>query len=678
MAEKRKYTKRSDYWNKLKEKHEQSLQDPLGLAHTSNASNYQPELIGESFYNHESKAYARSGGPGSSTTTRRNNIAIAPKLFKYNNIRAGMLPYEYGLDGVNVRDAIELTQKAYANIAVFRNAVDMMADFANSTLYLEGGSAKSRSFVNAWLKKIKIWNLKDQFFREFYRSGNVFLYTIEGKINVEDFSKVRNFGLTLKTNKLPVRYILLNPFDIVAKRATSFDIGLYAKVLSEYEAERLKNPKTDEDRELYESLDPDIKLKIAKDSWALNGLKVELDPEKLRYAFYKKQDYEPFAVPFGFPVLDDIEFKMEMKKIDQSICRTIENVVLMITMGTTPDKGGVNPRNIRAMQSLFQNQSVGRILVSDYTTKAEFIIPDIQKVIGPAKYEVVNQDIKEGLQNIILSQEKFASTEIKAQMFLQRLKESRDAFLNTFLQPEIKQLCKNYGFKNAPVAKFETIDLQDQTQVQRTITRMMELGILPPEEGIKVIETGVFPKGKELEAAQEKFVEDRQKGYYNPIVGGQPMPMTLEEDMEVEEMKHPKGAEILNKPQNRARSASNPGRPLGSKTLAKECYSVTAIKETADKTNDLYNSLATEAKKVFKKKRLNKNQKEMLERVCESVVVSKDKNDWLSTGKACIADPQELIKLQPMEPILKISSEHELDDYAAAILYHSRKNSLNK
>ena len=101
-----------------------------------------------------------------------------------------------------------------------------------------------------------------------------------------------------------------------------------------------------------------------------------------------------------------------MKKIDQSICRTIENVVLMITMGTTPDKGGVNPRNIRAMQSLFQNQSVGRILVSDYTTKAEFIIPDIQKVIGPAKYEVVNQDIKEGLQNIILSQEKFASTEI--------------------------------------------------------------------------------------------------------------------------------------------------------------------------------------------------------------------------------------------------------------------------
>jgi hypothetical protein len=680
MAEKRKYTKRSDYWNKFNEQQQKSFEN---MAHAK-AGTYQPELIGESFYNYESKAYSRAGGPTNTTTTRRNNIAIAPKLWKYTNIRAGMLPYEYGLDGVNVRDAIELTQKAYANIAVFRNAVDMMADFANSTLYLEGGSAKSRAFVNAWLKKIKIWSLKDQFFREFYRSGNVFLYTIEGKINVRDFSKVRNFGLTLKTNKLPVRYILLNPFDVVAQRTTSFDVAVYAKVLSEYEAERLRNPKTDEDKELYEALDTDIKTKIKNNSWALNGLRVNLDPKRLKYSFYKKQDYEPFAIPFGFPVLDDIEFKMEMKKIDQSICRTIENVVLMITMGTTPDKGGVNPRNIRAMQSLFQNQSVGRILVSDYTTKAEFIIPDIQKVIGPQKYEVVNQDIKEGLQNIILNQEKFASTEIKAQMFLQRLKESRDAFLNNFLQPEVKQICKNYGFKNAPLAKFETIDLQDPAQVQRVITRMMELGILPPAEGIKVIETGVFPNAKELEEAQEKFVEDRQKGFYNPIVGGTPVPMDFEEEEEIEEIRHPQGAKLLEKRRqyeenkNAGKSAGRPGRPPGAKTLAKATYSVTDIKHIADKTNDLYNSLATEAKKVFNKKRLSKAQKNMLERVCESVVVAKDKKDWLEIGKGCIKDPNKLIKLNPMPQVLEISSKHELDDYAAAILYHSRKNSLNK
>ena len=675
MAGKRRYTKRSDYWSKFKEK-----EQPLENIMVSTAkADYEPQLIGESFYNFESKAYARRGAGESSTLSRRNNIAIAPQLFKYSNIRMGMLPFEYGADGVNVRDAIELCQKAYCNISVFRNAIDMMSDFANSTLYLEGGSAKSRSFITSWLKKIKIWNLKDQFFREFYRSGNVFLYTINSKINVDDFSKVRNLGLNLSANKIPIKYILLNPFDVMARRTTAFDRGLYVKVLSEYEAERLRDPKTDEDKELFDALDPDIKKRIKSGSWTPNGLQVALDPQRLKFAFNKKQDYEPFAVPFGFPVLDDINFKMEMKKIDQSICRTIENVVLLITMGTTPDKGGVNPRNIRAMQNLFSNQSVGRILVSDYTTKAEFIIPDLNRVIGPSKYEVVNQDIKEGLQNIILNQEKFASTEVKAQMFLQRLKESRDAFLNEFLQPEIKQICKDFGLRNEPQAKFETIDLQDQTQVQRTITRMMELGILTPTEGIKVIETGVFPSGKELEDAQEKFVEQRQKGYYNPIVGGTPVPLDLEEEVELEEIKHPRSMELLEKRKSKApRSAGNPGRPLGSKSLANTTYSVTSIKEIAEKTNHLFTTLAAEAKKTFNKKRLSKAQKEMLERVCESVVVAKNATEWAKAGKECLADPNKIMELKPMQEVLNISAEHELDDYASAILYHSRKNSLSK
>ena len=273
---KRKYTKRSDYWEKFK-KQDQPLEN---IMHSSEASSpYEPQLIGESFYNYESKAYSRNTLTSDVTSARRNNAAIGPKIFKYTNIRAGMLPYEYGIDGVNVRDAIELCQKAYCNVSIFRNAIDMMADFSNSNLYLEGGSAKSRDFIEAWFKKIKIWRLKDQYFREFYRSGNVFLYTLESKFNVEDFAKVRNFGLSLKTNNLPVKYILLNPYDMVAKRSTSFEMGLYEKILSEYELERLQNPKTEEDKEIYDALTPEMKTKLKKNGYYDDGMKVKLDPD---------------------------------------------------------------------------------------------------------------------------------------------------------------------------------------------------------------------------------------------------------------------------------------------------------------------------------------------------------------------------------------------------------------
>lgn len=660
---KRKYTKRSDYWNKF-EKNFQYPNNPYeSLAGADN--NYEPKLIGDSFYDYTAEAYDRSGG-GGTTDTRRNSIATSPKLYGYNNIRNGLLPYQYAMDGVNVREAIELCQKAYCNVAIFRNSIDMMADFANSSVYLEGGSAKSRKFINSWFKKIGIWNLKDQFFREYYRSGNIFLYAVEGKFKADEFAKIRNLGIMAETNKIPIRYIMLNPFDIVAQRATSFDVRFFAKVLSEYEVERLKDPKNDADKELFEALPDNIKKRISNDSWTISGIKVDLDPSKLRYAFYKKQDYEPFGVPFGFAVLDDINFKLEMKKIDQAICRTVENVVLMITMGATPDKGGINPRNMHAMQSLFTNQSVGRVLVSDYTTKADFIIPDLQKVIGPSKYDVINQDIKEGLQNAMLGEEKFANATIKAQLFLQRLHESREAFLKEFLQPEIDQICKNFGFRSAPQAKFQDIDMKDENQVQRVITRMMELGILAPEQGMQVIETGVFPSTQELESAQEKFLEDRKKGWYNPLVGGVPM---YEEDGD---------APIDSIPVNR--TPRSPGRPNGAKTeksqAKKITYAVDEIKNVIDATSAFYSELDTEAKKVFKKKRLSKQQKDVLHKVCEAVICSTERKDWKETAVNCLKNHKQLLSLNTLNEITELSAEHSLDEYSSAILYHSSKKSL--
>ena len=212
-----------------------------------------------------------------------------------------------------------------------------------------------------------------------------------------------------------------------------------------------------------------------------------------------------------------------MKKMDQAIMRTVENVILMITMGAEPDKGGINPNNVKAMQTLFQNESVGRVLVSDYTTKADFVIPDINKVVGPGKYEVINQDIKEGLQNIALNDDKYNGAEMKTRVFLDRLKEAREAFIQDFLQPEIRRIAKDLGFRSYPTVKFKDIDLRDETQLMRVATRLMELGLITAEEGMELFQTGKFPLAKNLEKAQEKFVNQREKGYFNPIVGGVPM-----------------------------------------------------------------------------------------------------------------------------------------------------------
>jgi len=648
---KRKYTKKSEYWNNFKRVAPEA-QKPQEVI--------EPMTAGAAYHVSQG-SYSRSGSvsnlSSSSTSTRINRSSVTAPINKFSQIRAGMLPYEMASDGVNVRDAIELCQKAYANVPIFRNTIDMMSEFANAELYLEGGNSTSRKFFEKLLDRIKIWDLKDQYFREYYRSGNIFLYRVDGKFSIEDYKK---FSQTVSDgpslNKFPLKYVVLNPFEIVAKRSTVFNTkdGGYAKILSEFDIERLASPKNDYDKAVFDALDPEVKKQIKDGAYFKDGLQINLKNEKMSYSFYKKQDYEPFAIPFGYPVLEDINAKMEMKKMDQAIMRTVENVILMITMGAEPDKGGINPNNVKAMQTLFQNESVGRVLVSDYTTKADFVIPDINKVVGPGKYEVINQDIKDGLQNIALNDDKYNGAEMKTRVFLDRLKEAREAFIQDFLQPEIRRIALDLGFRSYPTVKFKDIDLRDETQLMRVATRLMELGLITAEQGMELFQTGKFPLAENLEKAQEKFVEQREKGYFNPIVGGVPMidPETGEEE-----------PEKTNKP-----TKGMSGRPEGSK----DQFSRENIQGTIYEIEAL-NSIAKE--KMLEKlniESLDENQEKMISQLCESVICASEKENWTETVTSCVNDFSEIEKLGSLEGVLSISEAHRLEIYPSAILHHSK------
>lgn len=660
--DKRHYNKKSDYWSKF----EKSSIKIMSQAHEQ----YEPELCGEPFYVSEastSTSFANEGysrvDSSSRSGSRRNRAAFTKTHDRFSSIRNGLLPYSYAMDGVNVREAIELCQKAYANVAVFRNSIDIMSEFANTELYLEGGSQKSRDFFNQWFKKIKLWHLKDQFFREFYRSGNIFFYRVDGTIQNGDFTKlVEQIADEQPTSsKVPVRYILLNPFDIVAKRGSSFETGAYEKILSEYELARLQNPVSDEDRETLNGLPLNVREDIQRGSYYQNGLKIKLDPNKIIFVFYKKQDYEPFAIPFGYPVLEDINAKLELKKMDQAITRTVENVILLITMGAEPEKGGINQNNLIAMQKLFKNESVGRVLVSDYTTKADFVLPDLNKVLGSEKYKVLNEDIKQGLQNIIVGEEKYSSTEVKAEIFLDRLKEARNAFLSDFLQPEIKRIAKTLGLKKYPTAKFRDIDIRDKTQLMRVTTRLMELGVITPQQGMNMFHTGEFPKPEEIATSQPEFISQRKDGYYNPIVGGIPTISAPE------------------KSDNKPLTNNTPevsGRPEGTTgiPLAKANISVKNIRHVINKIEQLQASIESDLKKSLLLDTLSDNQQQMAQKLCETIVVSSHLESWDEVAASCVKDFESIAQLSTLSEVLEASSEFEIDDdYSAALLYHSQK-----
>lgn len=622
------------------------------------AEEIQPLMV--STANYQSVA---SSSEMAATPMRRNRAATINRTDKYKNIDEGLIPFRYATSAQNysnmdIRDAVILCQKAYYNFAIFRNTIDLMTEFSCSNIYFRDGSQKSRDFFTALFKKINIFDLQDQFFREYYRSGNVFLYRFDTKVKNEDINKIsQTFGLTSKAASLtlPARYIIINPADVQIGGSINFSIGRYYKLVSDYELERLRSPKTDEDLEVLNSLPVETRKLIKQKNTGI--LILPLDPERISAVFYKKQDYEPFAVPMGFPVLEDINWKAEMKKMDMAIARTMQQAILLVTMGTDPEKGGINQKNLQAMQSLFENQSVGRVLIADYTTKAQFVIPDIGNLLGPEKYELVDRDIYIGLNNILVGNEKYANEKIKVQVFVEKLKQARESFLSNFLFPEIRRISKELGFKNYPTPFFEDIDLKDDIQYSRIYTRLIELGVLTPEEGIDAIETGILPSFDDSVVAQQKFRELKDQGLYQPLIGGAKLP---------EGAGRPAGSTGI--PQTTKNIS-----PIGQGKQSKATFfDIERIKNNFVLASKLQDKVEASLREKHSLRKLSKQQKDVAFEITKIIVSNEQPESWESIVANYVNEPKDK-NPEVVSQIESIASEHAVDSYVASILYHSKK-----
>ena len=596
------------------------------------------------------------------TSVRRNRAASISRTDKYANIEGGVIPFIYGGgkgkygSNISVRDTIILCQKAYYNFSIFRNTIDLMTEFSCSPIYFSGGNDQSRKFFEIWAQRVNLWKLQDMFFREFFRSGNVFLYKIHAEFTKQDMRVISEImGAENSSAEIPMRYIILNPADIQAVGSTSFLTPKYIKVLNDFEMQVLTNPETDQDKELAKRI---VNIKDIQNKSAMTvpnqQMVFELNGDKIISVFYKKQDYEPFSVPMGFPVLEDINWKQELKNMDMAISRTIQQAVLLVTMGND-EVGMPTKEQIGTLRKIFENESVGRILVTDYTTNIKFIIPEISNILDPKKYEVVDRDIRYGLNNVLFGEEKYANTNTKIEVFLSRLKHARETFINEFLMPEVKKIGKSLGFKNLPTPRFKDADFKSDANLTRTYSRLIELGVLTPEEGITAIDTGRLPLPEESIESQKDFKKLQEDGLYQPL---------LNKGKEQEMTGRPSGTgtpQTTKAPRTTpAVKASEPKAQINADLVAKNLV----------RFDGLIDGIELSLKEKYNRKRLSKEQKEIIQTVAETIATNEPPKEWLNKIDDYINKPVQVNA--NMDEINKIAEEYGLDYKTAILLYHSK------
>jgi hypothetical protein len=641
---KRKYEKKNtSYWNGR-------IKTAQVIGETPKPQTYN-EFLAETYGEKYTATAALGGGDVSYRGSARKVQSGLKQANRFENLRQGILPYESSGDCITMSEAITLCQKAHANVAVFRNTIEIMTEFSNAQIVLKGGNKKSREAVDGWLKRINAYQLKEEFFREYYRSGNVFIYRFDGKIKDGDFEKLKEIQAA-KSNIIPVRYIILNPATIGVESGISYK-GSYVKMLSQYEIERLRSPKTTEEIAMYDSLPAEIKKQINNPQNTFLNIYMPLDKDRLHFVFYKKQSYEPLAIPMGFPVLNDIEFKLKMKRMDMALAATIENVLLIVTTGEKVDQygGGCNPAYVKKLQELFKNETLGRVLVGDHTLKATWTIPDIAALIGEEKYKVVNRDIQEGLQSILVGEDKFANSQTKVKVFMERLKGGQDAFLNNFLQSEINKFCEAMNFKAIPQACFEKIDLEDKGTLSKVYIRMAELGLITPQELTHAMDTGILPDKESNIENQKEYKELRDKGYYFPLVGG---------SKEGEEGR-PAGSKA---PQTTKKIS-----PIGTK--AEDKYSFHDVVKNVVLAQRLTENVEEALKKKFKVKELNAGQQSVALTMTRYIISNEQKEQWFTKINDYIAKPKD-VPSEVAAEIQDIAITYDTDTFMASVLYKSK------
>lgn len=648
----------------------------------------------------------------SDVVTRSNRAGDAPIINRFSNIDEGVVPWvaqsgAYNRSGILIRDCVILCQKAFFNVAIFSQIIRLLVYLGNGKIRFKGGNKKSRKFFEAYFKKIGLDAFQIQWFLEFWRSGNVFTFSYNKLLTKEDVDKITSvYGLESNAAKkvnIPSQFTIINPADVQVGTYSMYIRPIYYKVIAGYELEVLKNPKNEADQEVFDSLPDEVKQMIKKGA---RSVTIPLDSENLIASFFFKQPYEGLAIPPFFSALDDINWKLQLRKMDIALTRMLNQAILLVTTGAPKDEGGINYNNITLLQDIFKNESVGRVLIHDYTTKAQFVIPDIASILDPKKYEAVNNDIYIGLNYILLQGEKFANKQTALQLFIENVEFSRKIFINDFLSKIIEKVSKELGFKSYPEPYFDEISISNQGDFDRIVTQLAQIGQLTPEEVYEALESGRLPANyDESLDKQRAFKEFRDEGLYQPVIGGPANQMEQlqtknDNAIEMQENQHqhddkqkmkdrkfnkdnpqtPAPQIVLNAPTKLSQPTGRPKgtgtpqktkkvRPIGASTI-----SGTKVIENAILYSKLQHDVIASIQEKFNIKSLNDNQINMAEELTKMIVRNEDPKEWaIKEIIGSYIDKPIDKNIDRVEKVEEVAAYHNLESHLASILYASIK-----
>jgi hypothetical protein len=419
--------------------------------------------------------------------------------------RYGLLADSQTVNIPSDRDAaIQLARNIYTSEPLVANAIDLMVDLCLTGMENRGEDTKAVLYFDNFCKYTDMDALHRQIFQEYLISSDVFLYR-STKI------QPRNLKIKGLTKFAYYSYTVLNPVSV--KLVGSLMFGDMPVTVTP--TQELINAANDPEASklLKQSMPTDMFNSIK------SGNPIPLPPDQVSRISRKRQAYERYADPFLARVFEPVLIKRRMREADLALTETVRSVLVVYKIGS--DEFPATDADMKKLAQVLQSPAKSTDLIWNHTLEVEMKYPDAG-LFAPAKYDQVNQDIREGLgiPGVLIDGGggNFATAWTSMLSVMERLDSIRKQVAR-WQESEYRRINEvdKLNFKDVPSVIFKPLNLRDDKTFKNVLLQLWDRGILSTEtilENVPGMDIAVEAKNRaaEKKAGMDELFTSRKAG----------------------------------------------------------------------------------------------------------------------------------------------------------------------
>ena len=395
-----------------------------------------------------------------------------------------------------IKMILQRAERIYQRVGLVKNVIDLMGDFASQGIRLVHRNKRIERFYRRWFKKINGKDRSERFLNNLYKSGNIVIDRRTAKISIKVADKLyKALGaadmqlndlpeVNVEKREIPWKYTFIDPIcvEVSAGALSSFlNDKTYELILPAALRKVINNPKTENEKRVIENLPAQI-IEAAK-----NKKPYPLDHDKTLVFHYKKDDWQAWAYPMIYAIMDDITVVEKLKLADMAALDGAISNIRIFKLGSLEHKIAPTKAATSKLAQILGNNVGGGTMDLIWGPDIELMESNtnVHNFLGEGKYIPHLNAIYAGLGIPPTLTGTFGAAGttnnfISLKTLTQRLQYGRDRLIE-FWEEEIAIVQKAMGFKFPAKIEFDRMDLSNEDTEKALLVQLADRSLISDE-----------------------------------------------------------------------------------------------------------------------------------------------------------------------------------------------------